>query len=68
MYRGLIAVFVLKVISIVLSVVICILKVAELILKEHHRRETAKIETRICEIEEEIKRLEEVEDLEEESH
>lgn len=68
MYRGLIAVFVLKVISIVLSFVICILKVAQLILKERHRRETAKIDARIREIEEEIRLLEEEEALEEESH
>lgn len=68
MYRGLITVFVLKVISIVLSFVICILKVAQLILKERHRRETAKIDARIREIEEEIRLLEEEEALEEESH
>lgn len=63
-----IAVFVLKVISIILSVVICVLKVAQIIVKERHRRETAKIEARIYEIEEELRLLEEAEDLEEESH
>lgn len=62
------AVFVLKVISIILSVVICVLKVAQIIVKERYRRETAKIEARIYEIEEELRLLEEAEDLEEESH
>ncbi|HJD15933.1 MAG TPA: hypothetical protein IAA34_07605 [Candidatus Enterococcus stercoripullorum] len=57
--------FVLKVISIILSIAICVLKVLQIILKERHRRENAKIEARIREIEEEIKRLE-AEELEEE--
>lgn len=56
--------FVLKVISIILSIAICVLKVAQIILKERHRRENAQIEARIREIEEEIKRLE-AEELEE---
>lgn len=50
--------FVLKVISIILSIAICVLKVAQIVLKERHRRENAQIEARIREIEEEIKRLE----------
>lgn len=50
--------------SIILGVAICVLKVAQIILKERHRRENAKIEARIREIEEEIKRLE-AEELEE---
>lgn len=57
--------FVLKVISIILSIAICVLKVLQIILKERHRRENAKVEARIREIEEEIKRLE-AEELEEE--
>ena len=50
--------FVLKVISIILSIAICVLKVAQIILKERHRRENAKIAARFREIEEEIKILE----------
>lgn len=57
--------FVLKVISIILSIAICVLKVLQIILKERHRRENAKVEARLREIEEEIKRLE-AEELEEE--
>ena len=58
MSRCFILMFVLKVISIILSIAVCVLKVAQIILKERHRREDAEIEARIHEIEEEIKRLE----------
>jgi len=64
MSRYFVLIFVLKMLSIILGVAICVLKVAQIILKERHRRENAKIEARIREIEEEIKRLE-AEELEE---